>query len=181
MLYKAFDSKLKAKRAYGDSALFYHELIRFIGLGLHQWLRSVCTVYVLEISILCLLFQLWLFNADTAVVTNVESLKAVVKTGIYSIRSKGIYSRFFLNFRSERVIMYMYSTCVVHATWSIILFVSLMPCSAIISSFAKEKTGRRSLSSKVWRLISVGRYANRNFRNHSSNAPSFNRGWYSMA
>lgn len=33
---------------------------------------------------------LWLFNADTAVITNVESLKAVVKTGIYSIKNKGV-------------------------------------------------------------------------------------------
>jgi len=36
---------------------------------------------------------LWLFNADTAVITNVESLKAFVKTGIYSTRNKAKYSR----------------------------------------------------------------------------------------
>lgn len=46
---------------------------------------------VLKIPIPYLLFQLWLFNADTAVITNVESFKGVVKTGIYSIRNKGKY------------------------------------------------------------------------------------------
>ena len=57
-----------------------------------------CTVYVLEISIPYLLFQLWLFNADTGAITNVDSLKAVVKTGIYSIRNKGINGRLFFVF-----------------------------------------------------------------------------------
>lgn len=36
---------------------------------------------------------LWLFNADTAVITNVESFKGVVKTGIYSIWNKAKYLR----------------------------------------------------------------------------------------
>ena len=53
------------------------------------WLKTA-TMIVLEISIPYLPFQLWLFNADTAVITNVESLKAVVKTGIYSVGNKGI-------------------------------------------------------------------------------------------
>ncbi|KAL9969700.1 hypothetical protein ACROYT_G021951 [Oculina patagonica] len=34
---------------------------------------------------------LWLFNADTAVVTNVEYLKTAVKNGIYSIQNKAKY------------------------------------------------------------------------------------------
>ena len=78
-----------------------------------------CTVYVLEISITYLLFQLWLFNADTAVITNVDSLKAVVKTGIYSIRNKGINGSLFFNFCFS--------------------FVSLMPCYVVSSFICKRK------------------------------------------
>ena len=60
-------------------------------------------IYLSEISISYLPFQLWLFNADTAVITNVESLKAVVKTGVYSIRNKGINVRFLFYFKDRIV------------------------------------------------------------------------------
>ena len=53
--------------------------------------EAVIGISVLEILIPYFPFQLWLFNADTAVITNVESSKAVDKTGIYSIRNEGIY------------------------------------------------------------------------------------------
>ena len=51
----------------------------------------------------CICFQLWLFNADAAVVTNIktrdiDSLSESNKNGVYYIQSKGIIQSFVFRF-----------------------------------------------------------------------------------